>query len=379
MKRRHTLYSRSHENHTHLGGIRTSKSATTLHTNSDLHNPGTVQGFSFSRPVPPHNPPSTPESVPTATDAEIGGVTMVTDPQVTVSRHPFTFSNPRQYPSRKQVVANSNKDGVTIKQIMRGAASDAGDVCEGRGGGSVCGASPIPHLPELRRPSLAVRRSSSLCIPSSPAPCGPLPSQLNEGFLLTPFPPSPPPSSPNLLEKISSELVERHRYCLATPLTTPTLLPTKEAGHALNDSYRQAVRARAAKLENPDPLALTKPVALEFNASIEPDDETLEGSKVIQEVSFSFELNSATNRHSNPNNPPGNAHAPRPTPGRTPLSPVHPSLTHRTPHTSTLHPKVPLQRKFALIPLLPQGPRFTDLSSPFITTGRAGKTPKINK
>lgn len=346
VKRRHTLYtSKSQEGHAHLGGIRASKSETTMRLDSD---PRITTGFSFSRPTPPCGTPREPMAVPLVTDE----VSTVTKPSV--SNRPFTFSNPRKYPAKQCVVANSN---ITAQEHVKTVTSSD----------RVFGVSPIPYLPEIPPQPLATQQSSSFCAPLTPAPRGPpLPRQLNEGFLLTPFPLPPASSpSPNLLEKISSELVERHKYSLATPLATPTLLSTNEVA-TVNSSYQQAIYSQS---ELGDLLPHVKPGPLEFNASIERDEDMLEGSKVMQEVSFSFELNS-NSHHGNK----------RHTPPRPPLSQL-PSTPW--PAASILQlkpPKAPLQRKFALTPLLLQGPRFTDLSSPFVTIDRPGKkTPRVTR
>lgn len=328
VKRRHTIYtSKSQENHTHFGGIRASKSETAIR--ADLK---TTAGFSFSKPTPSRGTPRLPASVPMVTDE----VSTATDPSI--CNRPFTFSNPRRYPAKKHMAGNSNTPELSKTVAM--ATSD------------VCSVSPIPYLPEIPPRPLKTKQSS-FCAPLTPVPrVPPHPTQLNEGFLLTPFPlpPSSPPS-PNLLEKISSELVERHKYSLATP----TLLSTNEVA-TMNSSYWQAIYGHSD-------LPHVNPGGLEFSASIEPDEDQLEGSKVMQEVSFSFKLNS-NGHHGNK----------RHSPPRIPLSPLP-----VTPAASSLQfkpPKAPLQRKFALTPLLPQGPRFTDLSSPFLTTGRPGRPSK---
>lgn len=349
VKRSHTLYtSKSQENHTHFRGIRASKSETAVRLDCD------TTGFSFSRPTPPCGTPCGAVSVPMVTDE----VSMVADQSA--SNRPFTFSNPRKYPAKQCVVANSNitaEEHVSLSKTVAMAADSDGEC--------MFGVSPIPHLPEIPPPPLTTQQTFSFCVPLTPAPRGPpLPSQLNEGFLQTPFPLPPSSSpSPNLLEKISSELVERHKYSLATPLATPTLLPTNEAA-TMNTSYKQAIYSQS---EHTDLLPCVKPGPLEFNASIERDEDLPEGSKVMQEVTFSFELNS-NGHHGNK----------RQTPPRVPLSELP-----RTPAAGILQlkpPKAPLQKKFSLTPLLPQGPRFTDLSSPFVTIDRPGKkTPRVSR
>ena len=368
IKRRHTIYtSGSRESLTEVGvvGIRTSKSATALgQTISDLS-----PGFTFSKPTPQRSAfPRTPHSVvPVETDKQ--DVTMDTAAPPTSSGVRFTFSNPRHYVAKRRLVSVGNSE-------------------EGEMGGSegerVCGASPIPHLPELtpHKTPHVNRRSSSFTAAATPAPRG----QLNEGFLKTPFP-RPYAGSPNLLQQISSELIER--YPRATPLATPTA--AKGAGLGMNDSYCRAVYSRQ----------LVKPVSLEFTVTPDPD----ESSEIVQEVSFTFQLNHSPGRHSNTNNPPH----PSNTDTRVPLSPSCHSNTNKTPPPSNpvkcvplshrrpvvrescdLRPqKAPLQRRFAMTPLLtPRVPRFTDISSPFtsaptatVATGQklTGKTPRVGR
>ena len=388
VKRRHTIYHSSRQGHAQSPGIRASKSETTLRQEPSLPAPA----FSFSDPTPPRaaqcnltSIPMITDTVSTATDA----VSSATDAS-TVANRPFTFSNPRKYPHRVRVVTNSNDSGSCGASVTTATETE-------RREWSVVDASPIPHLPEvpLGRPRFGKRGSSAFSVPPSPLPPHTLPSQLNEGFLLTPFPAPSPPSpsdSPNLLEKISSELVERHRYSLTTPLVTPIFLTAKEAGLAMNDSYVKAVQIRE-NLDKPDALPLAKPVTLDFDTSIEPDDEPPMGSKVIQEVSLTFELNPHKSSqlpcscHSNSsqcgchsNKPTGNDSpcAAHQSPLAPPPLPLQPSI--RTTNTILLRPpKAPLQRKFALTPLLPQTPKFTDISSFTTTNSRPGKTPKPNR
>ena len=364
LKRRHTIYtSGSRESLTEVGvaRIRTSKSATALgQSNSDL-----CPGFTFSKPTPQRSAAvhhHTPGSavIPVETDKQ--DVTMDAVAPPTSSGVPFTFSNPRRYVAKTRVVSNSN----SIDQ------SDLG-VIEG---GRVCGASPIPHLPEVtthKTPHI----TPAAAMVTTPAPRGG--GQLNEGFLQTPFP-QPSAGSPNLLQKISSELVER--YPQATPLAaTPTV--GKWAGFGMNDSYRCAVYAKQHVVE---------PVSLEFNLTPDHGNESCE---LVQEVSFTFQLNTSPGRHGNTNNtsPPSSttnlspgchSNTSKPT-TRLPLSQRPPVNDFRPPA------KVPLQRRFALTPLLtPRAPRFTDLSSPFTsaatatggaTVGQriASKTPRVRR
>ena len=307
VKRRHTIYlSRSRESDINSSGIRASKSVTTLQMNPDPS-----PGFTFSVPTPSHDK-CLPVSVPTATDTAVSKVL-------------FAFSNPT--PARPRVAVTSDNE-MTTRTLY------CDDV---RLRGSVCGASPIPHLPELPRHHA----------PLTPAPRRPPRTphgQLNEGFLRTPLPPT---NSPNLLDKINSELVDR--YPLATPLATPT---TKKAWPT---SYGEASHSDG------------KPARLEFNASVSPDDD--DGSKVMREVSFSFKLNSGGSRHSNNTD---NSES------RVPLAP-----TPRPPAAANmLPPKGPLQRKFILTPLLPKRPKFTDISTstvPVRLAKPAAKTPRITK
>ena len=362
IKRRHTIYtSGSRESLAEVGvvGIRTSKSATALgQTKSDLS-----PGFTFSKPTPQRSAfPRTPRSVvPVETDKQ--DVTMDTTAPPTSSGVRFTFSNPRLYVAKKRLVSVGNSEA--------GKGGSEGD--------RVCGASPIPHLPELtpHKTPHVNRRSSSFTAAATPAPRG----RLNEGFLKTPFP-RPSAGSPNLLQQISSELIER--YPQATPLATPTI----GAGLGMNESYRQAVYSRQ----------LIKPVSLEFTVTPDPDMS----SEIVQEVSFTFQLNHSPGRHSNTNNPPH----PSNTETRVPLSPSCHGNTNKTPPPSNpakrvpfshrrpvvreLRPqKAPLQRRFAMTPLLtPRAPRFTDISSPFtsaptatVATGQkfASKTPRVGR
>lgn len=317
IKRRHTIYtSGSRESLTDVAGIRSSKSATTLgQTNSDPS-----PSFSFSKPTPQRLAKQRiPHTVAMENDKQ--NLDAVAPP--TSSGVPFTFSNPRLYVAKRRLVSN-------------------GDDCvdQSEGGREVCGASPIPHLPELTPHKSP--HDNRQGYPVTPAPR----SQLNEGFVTTPFPPHSA-ASPNLLQQISSELIER--YPQATPLATPT---TREAGLGMNESYRQAVYSRR----------LVKPVSLEY--SVTPDSNL--GPEVMQEVSFTFQLNSS-GCHSNKSPPPTTAAA------RVPLSP----LPHRPPvgrGSGDLRPQK--QRRFGLTPR----PKFTDLSSPFPAVGgqrMAGKTPRV--
>ena len=334
IKRRHTIYtSGSRESLEEVGvaRIRVSKSASAL---GQMTSDPSSRSFIFSKPTPQHTPrPHTTVSVAMETDKQ------EKEAPLSSSNVPFKFSNPRLYVA-KQMVVNDNK-----QKAVKGEESD--DV-------RVCGASPIPHLPELTRRAPHNKRCG-LDLPSS-SPC-----PLDNGFLTTPH----PPESPDLLRKISSELVQR--YPLATPLATPS---ERGVGPGMNESYRQAVYAREP------PLSRVKPLSLKFTVTPE------QGSEVMQEVSFSFELNSPGCHGSTDKNPPSNGSS------RVPLTPIS-SLPHRTPattHHCSLGPqhRPPLQRRFALTPLLTSGPRFTDLScSP---TGRASrkmasssKTPRVGR
>lgn len=342
VKRRHTIYiSTSRDNI--VSNIRASKSTTALsQSNSDLSPKS--QEFKFSRPLLPPNTPVRCTPVP---------VTMVTNTEsvskaTKVSSHPFTFSNPRLYQSKKQVVANDNDKECTAMRLFD---NDDG----------ICKASPIPTLPELRPPIIP--------------PVG----QLNEGFLRTPLPlppqSIPSSSSPNLLEKITSELVER--YPLATPLATPTCV--NNVG-LLN--HRAVYTHEPVNLVKPV-SHLVKPVPFNFNDTISPEQDDSKSSKVMQEVSFTFELNPTTHGcHGDTTKQLPSNHGPR-----IPLSPLH---TLSTTTTNTLKPlKPPLQRKFALTPLITrERPIFTDIITsshitPLTTTMTSqtifGKTPKMKK
>ena len=345
VKRRHTIYSsRSHEDVSHSTTIRTSKSATALSLNSDPR-----PGFTFARPTP--HTERTPVSVPMATDT---GIRETGAP----SNTPFKFSAPRKYPARQAVTRGNSEDGT--KCALFGDDFSVG--------GSVCGASPIPRLPELTRHNSQVGSGQGAVFsgPLSP-PRGAPHSQLN---LITPL----PTHSPNLLDKITSELVDR--YPMTTPLATPT---DKEVWLMMNDSYHQAVYVRGSNREPHLPLA--KPGALEFNASFSHDNA--EGSKVMQEVSFSFKLNSGSSCHGNVTRPPSRQ-------SRVPLSPVNHTLTPHTPVSAPLQlrpPKLPSQKRFPVAPFLSHSQQFTDISTSLSVAGSHGnqhratgvKAPKMKK
>ena len=319
VKRRHSIYtSKSRDGMTVTSAIRASKSATAIgQLTSDPSSPS----FKFSIPMIPSH---TPVQCKPVLDSDMESLATKTASNL------FTFSNPRMYVAKKRVVANDDDNEEFPATRLFGGGSE---------GGRVCGASPIPSLPELPPP------------PVPPKARG----LLDEGFLCTPLPQHAPSSSPNLLDRISSELVER--YPLATPLATPT----NGVGLLQNDSYRRAVHPC-------EPLAkpvsqLAKPVSLNFTVS--PENES---SKVTHEVSVAIEVNHAPHSHGN---------TPHPT-ARVPLSPL------KTPSSKALHPRPPRpppQKKYALTPIVSQGPRFTDISStthlPLQKT--SGKTPKMKK
>ena len=324
IKRRHTIYSsHSRDSLTKVGGanIRSSKSATALGQVTFDPSPS----FRFSKPTPQH----TTRQGTTATVAmETENEAPPTSPGV-----PFTFSNPRLYVARRRMVANGD-----------------GELGEGV---RVCGASPIPRLPEITRSKNG--RSfgySSVHI----SPC-----QLDEGFLKTPHHPhtSHTPHSPDLLRQISSELVDR--YPLATPLATP---PCRETG--LNDSYRRAVYPR-------EPVSPVRP--LQF--TVTPDDK---GSEVMQEVSFTFQLNSPCCHGDDLDAPP-----PSNSENRVPVIPFLPPR-HPSSSSSVLKPLRPSLQRWRRFPLTPAGPRFTDLSSSSSSALTAplgkmasGRTPRVRR
>ena len=84
----------------------------------------------------------------------------------------------------------------------------------------------------------------------TPQHCGSIHSspRLDDAFLVTPFPRIG--QSPNLLEKIKSEIAERHRFSPCTPH------PLVEASVQVNDSYKEAVLGENYPFPLPEPLSL---------------------------------------------------------------------------------------------------------------------------
>ena len=144
---------------------------------------------------------------------------------------------------------------------------------------------------------------------------------------------------------------------------------------------------------------MAKPGALEFNTSSgqekeeeeeEGEGEGEEGESAAQpmaskEVSLMRHLSQRSAQYSNKTvgSP---VRSPLATLQQSPCttSPAHPSPSQHhmhTPSLALLHkpPRGPLQRK--MTPILPHGPKFTDIMSPFTTVqgARKGRAPKVNK
>ena len=154
------------------------------------------------------------------------------------NRFAFTFSNPRPVSAKRKAATNINgtsecKTPVTSSTECFKAFQSARKVSE-------CNEANL--LEEARRNSLMMDSTPQHCrtIHSSP--------RLDDAFLVTPLPGIS--QSPNLLEKIKTEIAERHRFSPCTPH------PLVEASVQVNDSYKEAVLGENYPFPLPEPLSL---------------------------------------------------------------------------------------------------------------------------
>ena len=178
----------------------------------------------------------------------------------TTHRFAFTFSNPRpvsakQKAATRTIGASECKTPVTCSTECVKAFQSARKVSE-------CNEANL--LEEARRNSLmmdslgptpqhcgSIHSSPRLdSLGPTPQHCGSIHSSpgLDDAFLVTPFPRIG--QSPNLLEKIKSEIAERHRFSPCTPH------PLVEASVQVNDSYKEAVLGENYPFPLPEPLSL---------------------------------------------------------------------------------------------------------------------------
>ena len=457
-KRRHTLHDSQDPGHAPFPRVRSSQSDHFLSETTDNGQTQTTKlTFTFSHPTPPHtsHPHSSHYTAPTSQFCCHTPTSVTT---ATSDGH-FTFSNPRHLNYKKQLSAIGGGGGGG-----------------GRGERSILSLADtsVPFSPSTLTPS-----------PLTPSPLTPSPpsrtGQLDEAFLVTPFPtlshaPSrdhTPCLSPDLLEKISSELVEKHHHTPITPHTLTTYTHTHTPTHtntstlttahltavasAMNDSYNLAVGRAGERVEGGrggggegELLPFARPGPLEFGGcakeeegeeeeeeggeeekkqenrmekekegeeeeteeeeerdgeqeekKVQEDEKIEEGRDQLTIVTATsrsqfFQKYSVVCRHGNkPVCTSAGSWASPTWPQPPHITPSHVTPSHVTPSHTASHARVHtpftgvhlkplktrglLQRKFPLTPILPQRPKFTDITSPFPVAGKVWKTRKVNR
>lgn len=159
----------------------------------------------------------------------------------TTHRFAFTFSNPR--PVRAKQKAATHTIGTTECKTPVTSSEECVKAFQSARKVSECNEANL--LEEARRNSLMMDS-----LGPTPQHCGSIHSspRLDDAFLVTPFPRIG--QSPNLLEKIKSEIAERHRFSPCTPH------PLVEASVQVNDSYKEAVLGENYPFPLPEPLSL---------------------------------------------------------------------------------------------------------------------------
>ena len=153
-------------------------------------------------------------------------------------RFAFTFSNPRPVNAKRK--AATNIIGTSECKTPVTSSTECLKAFQSARKDSECNEANL--LEEARRNSLMMDSTPQHCrtIHSSP--------RLDDAFLVTPLPRIS--QSPNLLEKIKTEIAERHRFSPCTPH------PLVEASVQVNDSYKEAVLGENYPFPLPEPLSL---------------------------------------------------------------------------------------------------------------------------
>ena len=181
-------------------------------------------------------------------------------------RFAFTFSNPR--PVRAKQKAATNIINTSECKTPDTSSTECLKAFQSARKVSECNEANL--LEEARQNSLMMDSTPEHCrtVHSSP--------RLDDAFLVTPFPTVG--QSPNLLEKIKTEIAERHRFSPCTPH------PLVEASVQVNDSYKEAV------LGENYPFPLPEPLSLRFDMSDMSDISTrVEGMRESGEDSVGTE------------------------------------------------------------------------------------------
>ena len=156
-------------------------------------------------------------------------------------RFAFTFSNPRPVSAKQKAATNI----IGTSECKTPATSSTECLKAFQSARKDSESNEANLLEEERRNSLMMDSFDP-----TPQRCRTIHSspRLDDAFLVTPFPIIG--QSPNLLEKIKTEIAERHQFSPCTPH------PLVEASVQVNDSYKEAVLGENYPFPLPEPLSL---------------------------------------------------------------------------------------------------------------------------